>query len=117
MLALLSIFCATAALELHEFSGAPGGMPAVCAIVANYLTSASIALWIQIDAHERGERPAYDFDTLAFIFWPIVAPVYLFRTRGAGAFVPLTAFVAVTMLGYLFALALGYPHSMTPFAR
>jgi hypothetical protein len=115
MLALLCIFCTTAALELHEFIGEPGGLPAICAIAANYLMAATVALWIQIDAYERGKSPAYDFDTLVFILWPIVAPVYLFRTRGAGAFGPLGAVVGVTALAYLFALFLGYPHSMKPF--
>jgi len=116
MLALLCIFCTTAVLELHKFIGEPGGLPAVGAIAANYLMAASIALWIQIDAHERGRSVAYDFDTLVFILWPVIAPIYLFRTRGTRAFGPLGAFVAVTVLAYLFALFLGYPHSMKSFA-
>ena len=116
MLALLCIFCTTAALAFHEFIGGPGGLPVVCAIAANYLMPASIALWIQIDAHERGRRVAYDFDTLSFILWPIVAPVYLFRTRGVGAFGPLAAFVGVMVLAYFFAFLLGYPSSMKALA-
>ena len=115
MLALLCIFCTTAALALHEFIGGPGGLPAVCVIAASYLMPASIALWIQIDACERGQSPAYDFDTLIFIMWPLVATVYLFRTRGTGAFGPLGAFIGVTVLAYLFALFLGYPHSTKSF--
>jgi hypothetical protein len=115
MLALLCIFCTIAALQLHEFIGEPGGLPAVCAIAANYLMAASIALWIQIDAHERGKKTAYDFDTLVFILWPIVAPIYLFRTRGAEALGPLLAFIGVAVLAYLFALFLGYPHSIKSF--
>ena len=115
MLALLCIFCTTTALELHKFLGAPHGLPAVCALVANYLMSASVALWVQIDAQEGGRRFAYDFDALTFVLWPVVAPVYLFRSRGTGAFGPLGAFFAVTVLAYLFAFMLGYPHSMKSF--
>src|ERR1043166_3152871 len=112
MLALLCIFCTTAALELHQFIGEPRGLPAICAVAANYLMAGSVALWIQIDAYERGRSPAYDFDTLVFILWPVVGPVYLFRTRGASAFGPLCAFIGVTALAPLFALFLGYPLSM-----
>lgn len=49
---------------------------------------------------------------LAFILWPIVAPVYLFRTRGLAAFGPLLAFVGGTLLASLFAILLGFPHSL-----
>jgi hypothetical protein len=79
------------------------------------LVPSSIALWTQLDACDRGRRVAYDFDTLVFLLWPIVAPVYLFRTRGAGALGPLAAFIVVGVLALLFALLLGYPESMKTF--
>lgn len=116
MLVLLCIFCATAAIQLHGFIGAPDGLPAVCVIIASYLAPSSISLWIQLDAHDEGRRVAYDFDSLTFFLWPVVAPIYLFRTRGAGAFVPLSAFIGVAALAYLFAVLLGYPQSMKAFS-
>lgn len=112
MPALVCIFCATAAVELHAFIGSPGGFPAVCVLLAGYLAPSSIALWIQLDAHNRGETVAYDFDNLVFFLWVVVAPIYLFRTRGLRAVIPIAAFFGVSVLAHLFALFLGYPKSM-----
>ena len=62
MLASLCIFCTLAALDLHEFLGAPEGLPTVLALVASYLMPSSIALWLEADAKARGRSPAYDFN-------------------------------------------------------
>ena len=117
MLAALCIFCTVAAFKLHEFVGEPGGLPAVCALIADYLLAGSIALWAKKDAQERGRRMPYDFDSLVFIFWPVAAPVYLFRTRGWRAFGSIGLFTLISIAALLFAVLLGYPHSMESLAR
>jgi hypothetical protein len=116
MLALLCTCCAVAAYALHGFIGEPGGLAGVLALLAYYLLPASIALWIQTDAQTRGRRMPYDFDSLVFVFWPFVTPVYLFRTRGWRAFGPIGWFVLSQIAGLLFAVLLGYPRSMASFA-
>lgn len=82
MLASLCIFCTFAALQLHEFIGAPGGLPGVSTLVAQYLMSSSIALWVRIDAQERGRDLAYDLDSFMFILWPLAAPFISFALAG-----------------------------------
>ncbi|MFL6299790.1 MAG: hypothetical protein ACJ71N_04180 [Terriglobales bacterium] len=114
MLASLTIFCATAAYELHRFIGEPNGLPAIAALVAYYLTSAAIALWVYADAHHRGRTTAYDFASFVFILWPVLAPIYLVRSRGVRAFGPVGAFIASFVGGLLFAAFLGYPASLNP---
>lgn len=51
-----------------------------------------VASWVDSDARSRRRRLYYDFDSFAFMFWPVVAPVYLFQTRRAWAFVSLLGF-------------------------
>ncbi len=114
MLASLIIFCATTAYELHRFIGEPNGVPAIAALIAYYLTSAAIALWVYADAHQRSRATAYDFASFVFILWPVLAPVYLVQSRGVRAFVPMAAFLASFIGGLLFAVLLGYPSSLHP---
>ena len=83
MLAFVCIICSLAASILYGFAGEPGGAPAIAALVASYLFNASIALWVSADATRRGAGMPYDFDSLIFFTWPVTAPVYLLRTRGA----------------------------------
>jgi hypothetical protein len=116
MLTSLCIFCATAGEALHGFIGRPGGLLGALALLAYYLLPASIAMWVQADAQARGSRMPYDFDSLVFVFWPVVAPVYLFRTRGWRAFGPIAIFFVLQFAGVLFAVLLGYPRSMESFA-
>jgi hypothetical protein len=99
-------------VTLHLFLGAPEGLPAVLVVVATYLMPSSIALWLQADARARGRSPAYDFDSLIFFLWLFVTPIYLFRTRGWNAFGPIALFLGLFLGAYLFALLLGYPHSL-----
>lgn len=83
MLTFVCIICSMLATILHGFAGEPGGAPAIAALVAAYLFPASIALWVSADAARRGASVPYDFDSFIFFTWPITAPAYLLRTRGA----------------------------------
>jgi hypothetical protein len=114
MLAALSIFFAVAAYELHRFLGSPGGLPAIAALAASYLLPASIALWVSADARERRYRTPYDFDSLIFFLWPVLAPIYLFHTRGWRGIGILGLFVVVFFGSILFAMLMGYPASVQP---
>lgn len=67
---------------------------------------ASIALWIVADSQRRGRTMPYDFDSLVFALWPVVAPVYLFRTRGWRAVWPIAIFLIVVVAALLFEGAL-----------
>ena len=115
MLTALCIFCASAAGAFHEFLGEPSGPLAILAVLAGYVLSSSVALWIRADAIQRGRRVAYDFDSLFFFFWPFAAPIYLFRTRGWDAVGLLSLFLLLQLGGLLFAVVLGYPYSIAYF--
>jgi hypothetical protein len=110
--AAVAIFCATAAYELHKFIGAPRGLPAILALVAIYLLPASIALWTVADAQERGRSTSYDFGSFIFFLWPLLAPIYLFRTRGVRAFGTIGLFFCACFAGIAFAMFMGYPASL-----
>ena len=112
MLAALGIFCAIAAIELHRFIGVPTGPPTISAIVVYHLVPAIIALWVLADAAARGDRRSYDFGSFVFFLWPVIAPIYLFQTRGCRAFGTIGLFFAVFIAGILFAIFMGYPASL-----
>jgi hypothetical protein len=116
MLASLCIFCAVTVEAFQFFLGEPSGWLALVAVVAGYLLCSSISLWIQADATQRRKNALYDFDSLTFFFWPIVAPIYLFRRRGWDAVAPIGLFLLLQIGGVLFAALLAYPHSMTYFS-
>jgi hypothetical protein len=41
----------------------------------------SVVGWILADARRRRESICYDFDTMAFVAWPVAVPVYFVYTR------------------------------------
>ena len=112
MLCALGIFCATAAYQLHRFLGQPNGMPAMSALAAEYLLSAIIASWLVRDAHERGRKATYDFGSFVFFLWPVIAPVYLFQTRGLRAFSTIGLFCLIFFAAIAFAMFVGYRASV-----
>ena len=116
MLASLCIFCAVTAEAFHYFLGEPSGSLAIVSVAAGYLWCSGVALWIQADAVHRGAAvTAYDFDSLVFLLSPLVAPIYLFRTRGWGAFGVIGLFLLLQLGGLFFAALLSYPYSTAYF--
>src|ERR1043166_1994108 len=111
MLFALGIFCATAAHQLHRLLGQPTGMPAISALGADYLLPGIIALWFVRDAHEHGRKTIYDFGSFLFFLWPVMAPIYLFQTRGLRAFSTIGLFFVVFFSSIAFAMFMGYPWS------
>ena len=106
MLTALCIFCSALAAGLFDFVENPTTSTLVAGLLATYLHPASIALWVHRDAHGRRRSLPYDFAGFVFLFWPILGPVYLFRTRGVRAFGPIAIFLLLmlvaTVLGSLF---------------
>ena len=92
---------------LYLYAGAPAGLPAILELVAAYLFPASIALWVRADAARRRSRVPYDFDSFVFFFWPLLAPVYLFRTRGWDGCGPVALFVGLLVASLLLQALLG----------
>jgi hypothetical protein len=115
MLPSLCIFFAAAASSFYALVGEPHGPLKIISLLAAYLLAWSIASWIQSDAMQRDGITVYDFDTLVFAFWPVAAPVYLFRTRGWGAIRPIGIFLLLLSGGMVLAAVLAYPQSVAYF--
>jgi hypothetical protein len=112
MRAALGIFCTAAAYQLYRFLGQPNGVPAIAALAAHYLLSAVIALWVVADARERPHWKLYDFGSFVFFLWPVIAPIYLFQTRGLRGFGTIGLFFIVFLSAMAFAIFMGYPASL-----
>lgn len=69
---------------------------------ADYVSRAAFALviaaWVSADAQKRQRPLCYDYDSLVFFFWPIVVPIYLFRTRGMRALLTLLCFAGIWLV-------------------
>ena len=63
--------------------------------LSNYSLGLIVCAWVLADARERGRKVCYDFDSMMFFFWPIMAPVYLLQTRGLRGFVPMFVFLLI----------------------
>ena len=63
-----------------------------------------MAAWVGADARKRQRRLCYDYDSFVFFAWPVVVPIYLFRTRGAGAFLTLLCFAGIWLVVMLAAI-------------
>lgn len=70
---------------------AGAGNPIVDAL-SQYILALLICAWIQADAREKQKHLCYDFDTFLFFTWPLLAPIYLFQTRGLRAFITIIVF-------------------------
>jgi hypothetical protein len=54
-----------------------------------------IADWILSDARRIRYQLWYDADTFFTAAWPVLAPIYLFKTRGTRAFIPIVCFLTI----------------------
>jgi hypothetical protein len=98
-----AMFYCLATLMLYDRMGSPQGVPAIAAILASFLFSGSIALWVLADV-QHGRRPVpYDFGSFVFFAWWALVPIYLFSTRGWRGLVPLGWFILL----YVAAAVLG----------
>lgn len=67
-------------------------------LVATFTFPFIVALWVGHDAR-RHQRPlGYGYTALVFFLWPILAPIYLFQTRGIKAILTLIAFAVLSLI-------------------
>ena len=92
------IFYCLFVLQRHESLGAPRGVPALLATLAQMFLGSGVALWVLRDARQRRRSLPYDFDTFVFYTWAFLAPVYLFQTRGWRAFATLGWFILLWLV-------------------
>ncbi len=89
-------------------------MAAVLALAADFIFPASIALWVLADARDNHRTLPYDAGSFVFFAWAVVAPVYLFRTRGIRAFVAIGWFLIVCVAAWLVG---NFPHFLHAMRR
>lgn len=94
-LAPVAMYCCLATAALYKVIGSPAGAPALAFLIATCLLASSIASWIGADARRRQCSLPYDFDSLVFFGWWVVAPAYLFCSRGWRGFIPLFWFLLI----------------------
>ena len=87
--------------ELHETQR--HGNSALLAWLAAVLLPSSIALWVLADARKHRVLVPYDFGTFVFMAWPVLAPIYLFSTRGWRAVATLGWFLLLYLAAAVFA--------------
>ena len=78
-----------------------GSLPASAEYVARASLALIISSWVISDAQKRQRRVCYGYDSFVFFAWPIVVPVYLFRTRGLRAFLTLLCFAGIWLVAML----------------
>ena len=62
-----------------------------------------LSWWVQSDMRETSFRAPYEFGFLVFLFWPVVIPFYMWKSRGKEG-VPLMLLLLLAM----FAPVIGY---------
>ncbi|MFZ2643124.1 MAG: hypothetical protein WA117_19175 [Verrucomicrobiia bacterium] len=82
--------------SILAFCNASGaGEPAIADVATRIAFSLLIVAWVYADASSRQRRLCYDYDTFLFFAWPLLAPCYLFQTRGLRGFLTLLYFVII----------------------
>jgi hypothetical protein len=75
----------------QEFSGRT-------TFIYQFTLSALIGYWVMCDSARRGIPRPFVFGLLLFIFWPILAPWHVFKTRGWRGFATVGMFVGLYLL-------------------
>ena len=70
-------------------------------LAAEFALPLIIGSWVIADARKRGRQLCYDYDSFVFLAYPIIAPVYLFQTRGVRGFLTLLLFAAIWLIAML----------------
>src|SRR5215207_7104589 len=84
----------------------PDGMiPPSADSIARIGLALVVSSWVIADARKRQRRVCYDYDSFVFFAWPIVVPIYLFRTRGFRAFLTLLCFAGIWLVAMIAAAA------------
>jgi hypothetical protein len=89
------------ALSIGVVRGAgPGGeeLSVRADIVSRVAFPFIVALWVAADARKRGRQLCYDFESFVFFAGWLIVPIYLFQTRGLGAFKTLLCFAVLCVV-------------------
>ena len=78
-----------------------GDLPKGANIASRAAFSLILALWVITDAQKRRRSVCYDYDSFVFFAWPVVVPIYLFRTRGLRAFLTVFCFAGICVAGWI----------------
>jgi hypothetical protein len=57
-----------------------------------------LVAWVINDSRKRHISLCFDYDTFMFFAWPFLLPLYLFRTRGPRAFIPIAWFLLISLI-------------------
>ena len=96
------MFYCLAASAMHETLDSPSGAHASLALLAQLFLPSSVALWVLADARQCRRPVPYDFGSFVFFTWPVLLPIYLFRTRGWRAFAALGWFLLLYLAAAFF---------------
>jgi hypothetical protein len=83
--------------------GVAGGMspaerlPWRAELVSRVVQALILSTWVIADAQKRNWPLFHDYASFVFFAWMVVVPIYLFRTRGARAFLTLLCFVGISV--------------------
>ena len=94
-------YCLTT-LAMHESLGSPGGIHGFPALLAQFLLPGSIALWVLADARRHGHPLHYDVGSFIYFAGQVLAPIYLFSTRGWRAFATIGWFLLLNVAAEFF---------------
>jgi hypothetical protein len=73
-------------------------------IVCAWILALLVTIWVVADAKRRQRKLRHGFPVFTFFLWPILFPIYLFRTRGIGALLSLLGFA----VGYCISVGAGF---------
>lgn len=94
------MFYSVAAGNLYSILEEPSGAEKVAALLSDVVLSATVALWVVLDSSRRGRPLPHIAGVYLGVLWVVLAPIYLFRTRGWRAFAPISAYLLICLAGY-----------------
>lgn len=92
ILPTVTLWVSWLAMALVNAFEARGANPNIVDYVGAVLGPLVLVNWVCADASIRGQKFCYDFDSFLFFAWPVLGPLYLFRTRGWRALLTLLWF-------------------------
>ncbi len=98
---LLLWLSANAYVVVQSLADGGGNASAGLNVVSRWAVAMAATTWVVRDAQKRGRRLCYDYGMFLLFGWPVVAPVYLFQTRGARACITLLCFIGIWLLAGL----------------
>jgi hypothetical protein len=103
-----SVFYCLTTIAAYKTLHSPAGAFAFLDALAHLLLPGSIALWVLADARRRRLALPYDAGSFVYFAWPVLAPAYLFFTRGWRGFAIIGWFLLLDLgaafLGAIFVL-------------